>query len=544
MSSVSKNEENNINSGGTSTDQWPTVTEAYELKEVIGEGATATVNSAICLTRSNEQCAIKRINLEKVSVSLDELTKEIKAMSQCSHCNVVSYYTSFVAKSELWLVMKLMKGGSLLDIIKYRLEHEDCSKGVFDENTIATVMKDVLRGLDYFHQNNQIHRDVKAGNILISQDGTVQIADFGVAAFLQNEANDRGNDRRHTFVGTPCFMAPEVMEQVHGYNAKADIWSFGITLIELATGHAPYYKMPPMKVLMMALSNDPPTLDTNAEFKDQYKHYSRTFRKLISDCLQKDPNKRPNSAELLKHPFFRKAKDKKYIVETLIESGPGMTIRPDQEDASLETLHVKESKNSKHGSGRFYRTKSGEWNFSSDEGEDYTEYFAARAASQISNDECDNEASKPGAADVGANQSNAPTAQVSKGENANQAVAAPVPAVADPNAAAPIVNNVKLSFVLRVRNVARELNDIRFEFIIGQDCSDGVSSELVSAGLINGQDRIVIAAHLSKITDAYMKKSEPCVKESVFSLPSGLLPGEIPDENALLGFAQLTMVQD
>ncbi|XP_031739382.1 serine/threonine-protein kinase BLUS1 isoform X4 [Cucumis sativus] len=335
---------------------YPIGEDSYILYEEVGQGVSASVHRALCKSL-NEIVAIKILDFERENCDLASIYREVQTMILVDHPNVLKSHCSFVNGHDLWIVMPYMSGGSCLHILKAAYPDG------FEEVVIATVLREVLKGVEYLHNHGHIHRDIKAGNVLIDSRGGIKLGDFGVSACLF-DSGDRQRVR-NTFVGTPCWMAPEVMEQLNGYDFKADIWSFAITGLELAHGHAPFSKYPPMKVLMMTLQNAPPGLDYERD-----KKFSKSFKQMIASCLVKDPSKRPSASKLLKHSFFRQARSNDYIARALLEGLPVLGDRikalKRKEEDMLAQKKISDGKKEELSQNEYKRGISG-WNFNLDD---------------------------------------------------------------------------------------------------------------------------------------------------------------------------------
>ncbi|KAG0646031.1 Serine threonine-kinase MST20 [Hyphodiscus hymeniophilus] len=257
----------------------------YNSLTKIGQGASGGVFTGY-ERGTNRLVAIKQMNLEQ-QPKKDLIINEILVMKDSSHPNIVNFIDSFLVVGELWVIMEFMEGGSLTDVVTFN---------IMSEGQIAAVCRETLKGLQHLHSKGVIHRDIKSDNILLSMDGNIKLTDFGFCAQI-NEAHNK----RTTMVGTPYWMAPEVVTRKE-YGRKVDIWSLGIMAIEMIEGEPPYLTESPLRALYLIATNGTPAIKDEHALTD-------VFRDFLQFALKVDPEKRASAHDLLRHEFMKKCTD-------------------------------------------------------------------------------------------------------------------------------------------------------------------------------------------------------------------------------------------
>ncbi|EPS98646.1 hypothetical protein FOMPIDRAFT_1017539 [Fomitopsis schrenkii] len=356
----------------------------YSIGDPIGFGASSTVYAAQFHPPDAPNpiaCGIKVLDLDRLQPSaLRLLQRETQLMSLSKHPNVLWVRGTWMQGHKLYIAMRLMNAGSVVDVMRYGWP------GGMEEEVVKCILKQALEGLNYLHTNGLMHRDIKLANLLIDDDGTVLLGDLGVAAFLwdaedtppapvfptvqihkcsptsprlphPHHPHAHGHPHHHhhhphhhhhhphhhphnlhptpnaprltkrkSFVGTPCYMAPEVIND-KAYDASADIWSVGITALALTQGRAPRSLVSTKTALLQTVRDAAPQLDRH----DGVHTYSRALQEVVARCLEKDPSKRPTAADLLATPIFKSAKKKSFLVSTILQGLPPLTSRMERQ---------------------------------------------------------------------------------------------------------------------------------------------------------------------------------------------------------------------
>ncbi|KAK4879246.1 hypothetical protein RN001_007392 [Aquatica leii] len=280
-------------------DELPKGTERFVLEECIGEGVHAQVFRAKDLeTGENVAVKVQIFNDENASIIQDEY-RILKNFSD--HENLTQFHGIFRNDDEVWFILELCANGSVMDLVRGLIS----SNRRMAEEHISLIIKEVVKALNYLHENNVMHRDIKGSNVLLTSDGDVKLVDFGLSRVLKSPLG-----KTYSCLGSPDWMAPEVINmhgnlECNGYDSRADVWALGILALELGNGKSPFCNMHPTRAIFQIASNPPPNLDLPGNWSD-------TFKDFIDECLVKNPEHRPFMIELLDHPFFDLVPEKYY----------------------------------------------------------------------------------------------------------------------------------------------------------------------------------------------------------------------------------------